>query len=193
MNNFDQWMLKNVPAAFFASQEAAYSGLPGRTNGPADAYRHLLWSAELARIYGVDAARKILSSHEMFDFNSGSQTLTEHNIDYHNNELGLSFGGALNSSGGGSQLDVINWARSQIISGYNLPNQVDINNNNSTYGSGVTWAITSQWSANPTYIGSQKQATVSASNWPPTFPSIAAWSDTNQSTVGRKRETYSAV
>jgi hypothetical protein len=30
-----------------AADEAVESQLPGRENGPADAYRHLLWGAEL--------------------------------------------------------------------------------------------------------------------------------------------------
>lgn len=32
--------------------EASFSYMPGRTNGPADAYRHILWAAELTRQYG---------------------------------------------------------------------------------------------------------------------------------------------
>jgi hypothetical protein len=40
--------------------EAAYSYLPGRDNGPADAYRHVLLSAELTRQYGELIARIIL-------------------------------------------------------------------------------------------------------------------------------------
>jgi hypothetical protein len=39
--------------------------LPGRENGPADAYRHLLWGAELTRRFGPDVARKILETHEI--------------------------------------------------------------------------------------------------------------------------------
>jgi hypothetical protein len=45
-----------------AANEAVESQLPGRENGPADAYRHLLWGAELARKFGEDAARRILEA-----------------------------------------------------------------------------------------------------------------------------------
>jgi hypothetical protein len=35
-----------------AGDEAVESQLPGRENGPADVYRHLLWGAELTRRFG---------------------------------------------------------------------------------------------------------------------------------------------
>ena len=36
-----------IPFANSAIQEMGFSGLPGRVNGPADAYRHMLWAADL--------------------------------------------------------------------------------------------------------------------------------------------------
>lgn len=41
--------IDNAPGASDSVNEAIYSGLPGRGDGPADAYRHLLWGAELTR------------------------------------------------------------------------------------------------------------------------------------------------
>lgn len=40
-----------------AEKEAIGSKLPGRENGPADAYRHILWAAELTPRFGEPAAR----------------------------------------------------------------------------------------------------------------------------------------
>jgi hypothetical protein len=48
-----------------AADEAVESQLPGRENGPADAYRHLLWGAELTRRFGAHVARGILEDHEI--------------------------------------------------------------------------------------------------------------------------------
>jgi hypothetical protein len=48
-----------------AIKESVDSQLPGRENGPADAYRHLLWGAELSRRFGPDAARRLLETHEI--------------------------------------------------------------------------------------------------------------------------------
>jgi hypothetical protein len=48
-----------------AADEAVESQLPGREDGPADAYRHLLWGAELTRKFGADNARTILEGHEI--------------------------------------------------------------------------------------------------------------------------------
>lgn len=47
-----------------AIRESARSGLPGRENGPADAYRHILLSAELTRRFGEGYARQLLDTHE---------------------------------------------------------------------------------------------------------------------------------
>ena len=42
--------------------ESVYSGMPGRENGPADAYRHIILAAELTRNHGEAYARSIRSS-----------------------------------------------------------------------------------------------------------------------------------
>ena len=40
-----------------AMQESWWSNLPGRIDGPADAYRHILLAAELTRRFGEDYGR----------------------------------------------------------------------------------------------------------------------------------------
>ena len=39
------------------------SQLPGRENGPADAYRHCVWTAMMAREYGAEAANNVGDLH----------------------------------------------------------------------------------------------------------------------------------
>jgi hypothetical protein len=73
------------------------SQLPGRENGPADAYRHLLWGAELTRKFGPDVARRILEMHEIQNDLStgvglGSQTPAAAAMDRHNNPLAVEIG-----------------------------------------------------------------------------------------------------
>ena len=48
-----------------AINEAFVTQLPGRADGPADAYRHLLISAEIAR---NDTSTVILNAHELQNF-----------------------------------------------------------------------------------------------------------------------------
>ncbi len=61
MNNLDEEyreIIENIREAldFFisdvATSESVSSQLPGRENGPADAYRHLVWAAEMTRRFG---------------------------------------------------------------------------------------------------------------------------------------------
>ncbi|MCD8457112.1 hypothetical protein FUT69_02530 [Xylella taiwanensis] len=71
--------------------ESTWSYLPGREDGPADAYRHLLLSAELTRIYGDSYARALLNFHE-WDGNRLGQSSASYRMDQHNNELGIAIG-----------------------------------------------------------------------------------------------------
>ncbi len=82
-----------------AIREAARSNLPGRENGPADAYRHLLLSAELTRRFGENYARQLLDAHE-WSGNQDGQTPQQEAMDRHNNELGIELGSRLRESGG---------------------------------------------------------------------------------------------
>lgn len=47
-HSWDQWLRTYAVKA--AITESSNSNLPGRENGPADAYRHLVRSAELTRL-----------------------------------------------------------------------------------------------------------------------------------------------
>ncbi|MGE4217826.1 MAG: hypothetical protein AB7G39_00145 [Alphaproteobacteria bacterium] len=71
-----------------AAAEAVASQLPGRENGPADAYRHLLGAAELSRQYKERTARFILDANELFFFESKEAK----EMDYHNNAIGIEIG-----------------------------------------------------------------------------------------------------
>ena len=48
-----------------ATREAEVSGLPGRVNGPADAYRHVVWVAEMTRRLGPNNAARFAEFHEL--------------------------------------------------------------------------------------------------------------------------------
>jgi len=66
-------------AARMAGNEMAYSQLPGRRNGPGDAYSHILWAAELTRRFGEVMARCILTWHE-WDNSAHGQGIREFGI-----------------------------------------------------------------------------------------------------------------
>lgn len=67
--------LADIPAKEFnafigssaASSEAVSSQLPGRENGPADAYRHILWVAEMTRRFGPSKAKLFAEGKESED------------------------------------------------------------------------------------------------------------------------------
>lgn len=71
---------------------AIRSSLPGRIDGPADAYRHLLWAGELTRRFGVGVARGILNFHEITGRWSNDHSVESESMDRHNNELGIAMG-----------------------------------------------------------------------------------------------------
>lgn len=114
-----------------AVNESIYSYLPGRENGPADAYRHLLLSAELARTNTETFARTVLAGHE-FTGNAQDQTPEANKMDEHNNELGIQLGLRLkNRPDGGSWEMVIQGARELINNG------------------AATWLPQDKWRKNP--------------------------------------------
>ena len=92
--------------------EAGNSDLPGKDGGPYDAYRHLLWSAEMTRRYGEDIARFIAEAHE-FDgrFRAGQSPQSEA-MDRNNNEIGIDIG-----RNARSWEDVVRDARAEISRG----------------------------------------------------------------------------
>ena len=75
-----------------ASSEAGKSEMPGLRNGPADAYRHIVWAGELTRRFGEIAARSILETNEIKGDIIGKQPADEADMDRHNNEIGIAIG-----------------------------------------------------------------------------------------------------
>lgn len=113
-------VINDVATSGIASQavnESIYSYLPGREDGPADAYRHLLLSAELARTNTETFTRAVLAAHE-FTGNAQDQTSDANKMDEHNNELGIQLGLRLkNRPDGGSWEMVIKGARELMTNG----------------------------------------------------------------------------
>ena len=69
------------------SQEAKYFNTPGKNNndGPADAFRHALWSARLVQEYGADWATDYTNAHEEINGNPAAREF----MDRTNNALGI--------------------------------------------------------------------------------------------------------
>jgi hypothetical protein len=74
-----------------AQSEMVGSQMPGRERGPADAYRHVLWAAELTRRFGEARARQILDLHEQ-EGQLKDQPEDEEAMDRRNNEVGIAIG-----------------------------------------------------------------------------------------------------
>jgi len=94
-----------VPFANRAVQESSFSGLPGRGNGPADAYRHMLWAAEvtaslkntgLSDDAAAAIARNALGLHESDLLSTPDPNPLvnpySHQMDLQNNEIGIQVG-----------------------------------------------------------------------------------------------------
>lgn len=143
-----------------ARGEGVASQLPGRWGGPADAYRHLVLSAELTRKYGEERARYLLNAHEVdwgstdYLFNCSIQdplieTESVDAMDLYNNEIGIMIGLYLQATNGTWQ-DVKSLAREVIDQSLNGWTIQDITSN---------WYITSNY----IFIES-KENTVTLSN-----------------------------
>ncbi|MCC7428160.1 MAG: hypothetical protein IT557_14785 [Alphaproteobacteria bacterium] len=78
--------------------EAARSGLPGTTNGPADAYRHVLGSAEVARRLGPRLAALILEATERVENLLYHQWPVSEAMDRTNNAIGMAIGTRVRSA-----------------------------------------------------------------------------------------------
>ncbi|MGE0116806.1 MAG: hypothetical protein AB7S71_14800 [Dongiaceae bacterium] len=74
-----------------AQSEMVGSQLPARERGPADAYRHILWAAELTRRFGEQRARQILDLHEL-EGQLNDQPHDEEAMDRNNNDIGIAIG-----------------------------------------------------------------------------------------------------
>jgi Ca2+-binding RTX toxin-like protein len=118
--------------------ESAQSGLPGRENGPADAYRHILISAELTRRFGENIARTILESHE-WEGRTNGQSKEAEAMDRHNNELGIKIGKTA-----GSWKDVVHSAREKMNESIG-PNDDPSN----LFDDAPDWLAREQWEKHP--------------------------------------------
>ena len=136
--------------------ESVYSNLPGRSDGPADAYRHIILSAELTRRYGEPYARLILNGHE-FTGNVQDQTKEANEMDIHNNELGIKIGNRLRQQKGGSSWDNVVFEARKTI------------NPNDRNGSGARWLAEDKWRVNPKDddTGQELPTGHEKINWPP--------------------------
>ncbi len=131
-----------------AIQEALASTMPGREDGPADAYRHILLAAELTRRFGEDRAQVILDAHETTG-NLGGQSPAAEAMDKRNNEIGVELG-----RGASSWNDVVSRARGEF----------------SDTGR-ATWLPPSQWKLNPLDGSNNRIPTGDPRlNWPVRWP-----------------------
>lgn len=67
-----------------ATEDAKKSGLPGEHNGPADAYRHCMWSCKMAKSVGAKQAQEVGNIHEQYGQNPEGEIC----MDLHNNAAG---------------------------------------------------------------------------------------------------------
>jgi hypothetical protein len=74
-----------------AENAAKASGLPGWHNGPADAFRHIVASAEATRRYGAPIAFGLGEDHEYRGSRDG-QPADEARMDRRNNAIGIGIG-----------------------------------------------------------------------------------------------------
>jgi RHS repeat-associated protein len=77
--------------AEWADRQARHSGLPGAHNGLQDAYRHCLWSCQMARYLGPQVAKTIGDNHEDAGERRG-QPPSERAQDERNNHAGRCVG-----------------------------------------------------------------------------------------------------
>jgi hypothetical protein len=83
-------------ASEFAIGMSTASQLPGRDSGPADAFRHMILSAELTRRFGESAARGLLNAHELGERGADSAQ------DRYVNDIGITLGKFLARNNGQS-------------------------------------------------------------------------------------------
>lgn len=87
---------EEVAGKDFAKDPALYaaidSALPGLEDGPADAFRHMVWAAELTRRYGASIASDILNEHEKSGRHLDGWTQDAENMDRRNNTVGIRIG-----------------------------------------------------------------------------------------------------
>ncbi len=139
--------VSNVLAIAVATTEAKASMLPGRVNGPADAYRHLVWLGELSRRMGPDMAGSLGDLHEIHGQASAMRRETTGqgrdlingaaatDMDRRNNLIGVSIGQQANSFD-----DVLRLSREAI-------DRSPADGSGGT--TGAVWLPRTDWRANP--------------------------------------------
>ena len=131
-----------------AIKESLASNLPGRSDGPADDYRHILLAAELTRRFGEDLASALLNAHELTG-NTDGQSPESYEMDINNNNIGIAIG-----------RDARNW--DQVVS----RSRDEI----SRPGSAV-WLLSDKWTVNPKDGNGTRIPTGDPRlNWPPSWP-----------------------
>lgn len=75
-----------------AAAEAMASPLPGYLDGPADAYRHIVGTAELRRRFGFGIAYGIATGNEILGTHASGHPPELRQMDDHNNAIGFSIG-----------------------------------------------------------------------------------------------------
>ena len=152
------------------SSTAVESQLPGRENGPADAYRHILLAAELVRRFGETYANKLLDGHE-WTGNNGGQTPKEEAMDKHNNEIGKEIGKKLALDPNSKYKDVVKEVQKKF----------DSTDNN---GSGARWLPEADWKKNPVGLdGKRIPNGDSRLNWPPAWEKKLPLGDANNNNI----------
>ncbi len=82
------WKAKS--AADRALAAAVESGLPGQHNGKGDAFRHCLWSCDMANTIGQNSAKSVGDIHEAWSSGPRREVL----MDLFNNEVGRRYSGS---------------------------------------------------------------------------------------------------
>ena len=146
-----------------AQQESIRSQLPGRLDGPADAYRHILASATLVwKGYPEGLVRKLGFLNEYFEEKDSPDSS---DMDLHNNDIGFKIGKEVREAGGTIE-DVRKKVREAIGEGYKnggkeMPDDPD----------SPIWLSESQWKNNPlnddTKEDKNDRLPTDQTNWPP--------------------------
>jgi hypothetical protein len=175
-DSLQQFQTFITPFADRAIKEMAFSGLPGRVNGPADAYRHLLWGAELTRALkssGMSDSQAAFWAMQILDLHEqGNPDTFGVAMDRHNNQLATQIGVVSNS-----WEQTVTMARDAMTTASQSPNLTipPDPSNPSSYSfpadpTSATWMPEAQWNRNPLFLGTNTEAQNSETNWPPVFP-----------------------
>lgn len=156
-----------------ASAEAIASQLPGRENGLADAYRHIIWVAEMARRLPETVTSRIAGFHEILGSLSGSQSIDAEDMDRHNNEIGMAVGKMVAKKGGNFR-DVVIAAQQIIERSIEDDAGAFIKLPDGTRVKKATWLPPNKWGKNPKVpvtdatgkVTGERELTNSESNWP---------------------------